>query len=450
MSPEPTAATPAPLHANFAAQPLTPPTAPPDTGAWRLAAFSVVIVGATALQVPIAAYLPAFYAQHGGLGLAAVGLVFMLTRLWGAAADPLIGHLSDRSNSRYGRRAWIVPGALLTIVSTWAVFMPPPQVSALWLGGWLFALCLGAAMVSTPLYAWGGELSTHYHQRSRIQAYLQTAASLGVFLVLVLPALLDRYGQAQPVKIAAMGGFVILTLLLGLPPLLLLFREPPASASADSAARGGLKRLATDPLVLRVIGSDFFVALGQGFRGSTFILFVSSVMQLPAWASLLLLLQYAFGVLASPLWLRISYRLGKSQTLITGELAQVAINLLLLLVAPGQLWPMLALTTAQGLCQGSGNLMLRAMIADLAGHHRASGAGVRSGLLFSVFNVTSNAAMALAVGIGFTILGWFGFSPHGPNNAQALTALHAFFAVAPALGHALSALLIWRLPKQNP
>jgi Na+/melibiose symporter-like transporter len=117
-----------------------------------------------------------------------------------------------------------------------------------------------------------------------------------------------------------------------------------------------------------------------------------------------------------------------------------------LLLSPGQVWPLVALTVIQGLSQGSGNLMLRAIVADVADLHRLETGEERSGFLFSIFNVTTNAAMAIALGVAFPVLAWLGFSPTGHNSPAALGSLHIFFAIGPALGHSLSALLIWRFP----
>ena len=69
-----------------------------------------------------------------------------------------------------------------------------------------------------------------------------------------------------------------------------------------------------------------------------------------------------------------------------------------------------------------------------------------SGFLFSIFNVTHNAASAVAVGLAFTLLSWFGFAPGKENTGIALTGLHLVFALGPALGHLVSAALIWRFP----
>ena len=83
---------------------------------------------------------------------------------------------------------------------------------------------------------------------------------------------------------------------------------------------------------------------------------------------------------------------------------RLLVNLALLPLAPGDLGPVIALTVIQGLAQGSGNLMLRAIVVDVADAHRLKTGEERSGLLFSIFNVTTNAGLGVAVGIAFPIL----------------------------------------------
>ncbi|HEY0105161.1 MAG TPA: MFS transporter [Rhizomicrobium sp.] len=415
----------------------------------RLSAFASLGVPLAAVFLPLGVYLPPFYAQTLGLGLGTVGLVFMLSRLWNALCDPVIGVLSDHTQGRFGRRKpWIAAGSLVFVVGVIAVYWPPAHLGAVRLGVALFALYLGWTMVGTPFAAWASELSADYHERSRIQTYLLTGTAIGLMLTLLLPAVLDQLSARDPFeKIAAMGGFALLTFVPSVLFILLRFREtPPPATSHRVSTLGALRQFAANPLVWRVMASDFFVATGQGIRGALFVFFVSAYMGLPKWASLLFLLQFVFGVFAGPIWLRVGYRLGKHRTVIAGEITQIAINLGLLFIAPGSFWPLLALTVAQGFAQGSGNLMLRAIVSDIADDHRLRTGKEQSGLLFSIFNVTNNAAAAAAVGLAYPLIAWFGFVPGHANSHAALAALAILFAVGPATGHLLSALCIWRFP----
>ena len=413
----------------------------------RLAAFSVTSIATGGFNIPLQTYLPAFYATAIGMDLATVGLVFMISRLWSAAADPVIGWASDHTRTRIGRRKpWIIGGGLLFLLSLLAVFSPPAGASPLYLGGWLLLLCLGWTATSTPLYAWGGEMASSPVERARIQAFIQTGSSIGIFLVLVLPALLDAMGRGNPeVRVGSMGALVAAVLAVGVLLIAFLFREPPLARPTSAAVnwRQGMRAVFRDVALWRIVASDFFVALGQGFRTAVFLFFVTRYMGMAS-PALLLMLQYAFGIFAAPLWARISYRFGRLRTLIMAEGVQVAINLMVLFLTPDRMWLFILLIVGQGLTQGSGNLMLRSMIYDVADRHRESSGVERAGLFSSVFNVTTNAAYALAVGIALSVVGFLGFDPRS-SGTDGVAGMHLFFAVGPALGHLLSIFVIsWK------
>ena len=277
--------------------------------------------------LPLGVYLPPFYAQTMGLGLGTVGLVFMVSRLWNALCDPVIGLLSDHTRSRFGRRKpWIAAGSLVFAAGIIAVYWPPQHLSALYLGTALFALYLGWTMIGTPFAAWASELSADYHERSRVQAFIQTGTAIGLMLTLLLPALLDQFAGHDPRgRLPRWAALRSSTFLPSILLLLLRFREKPAPAGGrDRPDAPVAARFATNPLVLRVMASDFFVATGQGIRGALFVFYVAAYMGLPKWASLLFLLQFVFGIFASPIWLRVGYRLGKHRAVIAGESAQIA------------------------------------------------------------------------------------------------------------------------------
>jgi Na+/melibiose symporter-like transporter len=422
--------------------------APPRTG--RLIAFSLMSVPVNAAQVPLTVYLTPIYAQYFGLSLKALGLIFLLERLWGAAADPLIGVLSDRTRSRWGRRKpWIAAGALIFALAGVPMFFPSPGVTPLHLGVVLFAFYLGWSMIQIPYFAWSGELSSDYHQRTRIVTYQQVAIAISLVLVLILPMALEQWRPGDgALKLGAMGGFVIASVIVATILTLPAFPEP--QIQQHSAPRASLattfRLIARETLLLRVLGSDFAINLAQNIRGTLFVFFVVQVAGLPQWAAGLFLLQFLFGILAGPIWLRVGYRFGKHQAAIIGELVQVACNLGLLFVTPGALPLLAGLTVVQGLAQGSGNQMLRAIVADVADKHRLDTGVDRSALFFSVFSLAAKAAMAAAIGIALPLIAWLGFNPAGSNTAEALRGVALVFAVGPALAHVVAAWLVYGFP----
>lgn len=414
----------------------------------RLAAFSALAVPVTAAQLPILNFLPAIYAQQFGISLGALGTIFLLERLWGVFADPLVGSLSDRTRSRFGRRRpWIAAGVCVFGLAAAALFFPPQGVSPLYLGIALFTFYLGFSMVQIPYLAWSGEITGDYRERTRVATFTTVATSVALLLVMLLPALIDHLHLGNDrLKLAAMGGVVLLTLVPSAWLTLRSFSEPAVPTAPSAKALGivaTIKVIAQEKLLFRVILSDMAVTFGQGVRNTLLLFVVSIYMGLPEWGATLMLSQYIFGLAAGPIWMQVASRIGKHRAAIAGELVQVAINLGLLALTPGNLSLLIALTAAQGLAQGSGNLMLRSMVADIADQHRLKTGQDRTALFFSAFSISMKAGMALAVGVALPLVGAAGFEPAAAHNSStALKALLVTFAVGPALAHLCSAALL--------
>lgn len=417
----------------------------------RLLAFSAVSLPIYAAAMPLNVYLPAIYAQHYGVPIATIGLIFLVEKLWGALADPIVGTLSDRTRSRFGRRRiWIASGAIVMGLSALPLFFPVFGVTPIVLGVTLFGFYLGWSMIQIPFLAWSGEISSDYHERTRVATYQTVVGSAALLLILILPTILDqlRPGDAA-LKLAAMGSLFILSLAVGAVLTLHAFPEPLIRQQSGPRLSLGrtIRLVAGNKLLLRILASDFAVSVGQNVRSVLFVFFVSFYMAAPQWASGLFLLQFVFGITAGPIWMQIGRRLGKHRAAVLGELVQVGINLGLLLVGSHDLPLLLALTVAQGFAQGSGNLMLRAMVADVADHHRLATGEDRAALFYSVFSISIKAAMAAAVGIALPLVAWFGFDPASSHNSpEALRGLLLVFALGPAIAHLISAALIHGFP----
>jgi GPH family glycoside/pentoside/hexuronide:cation symporter len=443
----------APWKAEVAADPphIAAHAAPGELAGARLVGFSILAIPIAAVQVPLNVYLPAILTQQYGLTLATVGLVFLLAKSWGVLTDPLVGNLSDRTHSRLGRRrSWILAGGLVFGLSTLGLFFPPSRIAPVYLGCVLFVFYLGWSMIQIPYFAWSGEIAADYQERTRVVTYQNVAAAVGLLLVLLIPAVADHlYAGNGALKLHAMGGVLLVMLAAGLALTLRAFPEPPAVSRVSSpvSALQASRLLLTNPLLMRILAADFSIMLGQMTRGALLVFFVGSYMQLPAWSSSLFLLQFVFGIAAGPIWMLISRRLGKPRTLVVTEILQAAINLGLVFVLPGTAAALISLTVAQGLAQGSGNLMLQSMVADVADEHRLRTGDDHKALFFSVFSISTKAAMAAAVGFALPFVAWLGFDPHATTNStQALNGLHLTFALVPALLHTVAALLIYGFP----
>lgn len=417
----------------------------------RLGAFSTLAFPINACQVPLGVYMPTIYAQYYGIGLTQLGLVMLVEKLWGALADPLVGALSDRTRSRFGRRRpWMVAGTLLFACASIVLFFPPKPFPLLLLGGALFVFYLGLSMIQIPYLAWSGELSADYHERTRIVTYQAVVMASSLLAVLILPAWVDQVRPSDGAfKLAGMGGVILVSLL---PSLILTLRAAPESDLPSNlpprqSIGSAFQVVLGDGLLMRILLSDFAMTVGQLVRGALFLFFISAYMGLARWASTLFLIQFVFGLGAAPIWNAVARRIGKHRSAIVAEIAQVAINFALLLLVPGQIGLLIAAVVLQGLTQGSGNQMLRAIIADVADKHRLETGHDRTALFFSIFSVSMKGAMAVAVGIALPLVAWFGFNPAAAHNSPvALRGLLLVFSLGPAVAHLLAAASLWNFP----
>ena len=75
-------------------------------------AYGMPAFAGAAMAVPIAVHMTKFYSDTVGVALGFIALAQALARVFDAITDPLMGWISDRTNTRWGRRRpWIFIGA---------------------------------------------------------------------------------------------------------------------------------------------------------------------------------------------------------------------------------------------------------------------------------------------------------------------------------------------------
>lgn len=422
---------------------------PSGPSTWRLIAFAGPCVAIAALGLPITLYLPQFYAGHEGLGLGAVGAVFMLARLWDVITDPAIGVLSDRFPTRWGRRRpWVVAATPIICLATWFVFLPQGQVSAAYLLFWMLVLYLGWTMLTIPHLSWGAELSGDYHQRSRIHAFREAGEIIGVPLVLAAPALIEHVGGAdvEANRIAAMGIFIIVLLPAAVLLNICLVNEAPAPRQAKLPMRVALRTLAANEAFRTLVLADAISAAGGAALGALFLYVVTNVWELGASASLIMLIYFLAGLGFVPLIVRASYRFGKHRTLIGCCAFYVLAPPLTLLIPQGDLAAAATLMALLGLNVGGAGVLFRSIMADVADLDELRTGQRRTGLLYSFMALTRKGASALAVGLTFWAMQFVGFEPSRESSAASIHGLALLFAITPVVCNLGVIALMWRFP----
>ena len=414
----------------------------------RLAAYGLPGLPIGALGVPLFIFLPTFYSQEVGLPLATVGAILLAARLWDVVTDPVIGALSDRTRSRFGRRRpWMLAAVPLLMLSVWMIFRPPEDAGVWHLLGWSLMLYLGWTMIQLPHSAWGAELSDDYDQRSRIAGSREGCVVVGTLLAAGTPVFLGIDGDVRPgaaLTALAVALMVVLPLTIGIATASVPDHRTPARTPLPW--RESRRLLLENRPFLRLILAYLINGLANGLPATLFLLFVEHVLAAPERQGVLLFVYFLCGILGVPVWLLVARRLGKHRTWCTAMIVNAAIFAFVPFLGAGDADIFLAICVATGLCLGADLTLPSAIQADVVDVDTAQGGGRRTGLYFAFWGMATKLALALAVGLAFGLLDLAGFDAARENSSGPLLALALLYGGLPVVLKAVAIGLMWGFP----
>jgi len=419
-----------------------------------LAAYAGPAAPIAALGLPLFVYLPPFYAKEIGLGLGLVGTVFMVSRFWDVITDPVLGVVSDRFESRLGRRRhWILLSVPIILLAVYQIFMPPGLTGGAVTGGylllWLVVLYVGWTLLTISHISWGAELSPDYDERSRVQGWRQGTLIAGMITVLVLPAVIEQMQTAGAAhqRVEAMGWYVLL--LLPLTVAAAVYFVPERPQPEDQRAQNWRETLSVvldNEGLVRILGADLAGGLAMGFVSVMFMFLAEDVLRLEAWASVMLLVYFTAGLSFIPAVLRISYRFGKHRTVACVALAKTLGLPVLLILPPERVVLTFVCWAVYGLTMGAVPFLIRSMMADVVDHDNLRSGSARTGSLYSMLTMTNKVGRALSVGIAYWALDLIGFVPGGVNDPSTLFQFRLLYVVPPVLLNLVLIGAVWHFP----
>jgi GPH family glycoside/pentoside/hexuronide:cation symporter len=397
--------------------------------AFQLFAYVLPAVPLAALGLPVVVHLPPFYASKEiGLSIGMVGLVFSLARMWDVVLDPVMGYWSDRWRTRLGRRKpLIILGTPILMLGIWMTFVPGGPISPLYASFWLFLMYVGWSMTTIPQLSWGAELSTDYHERSRIYGWAQVATILGMVTVLAIPAVMEHMGTSLASRLMAMAAFAIVLLVPSVALAVGVVPEPEVKLRTHAGLIPTLRFLMKDRSLRRVLIVDLLASTNAGAVGAMFFFFAQYALDLRTWAGTMLLVYFVSGCVCVPAWMALSRRIGKHRTLVVTFFYTVVASSLQLLIPRGNVGAAIAVYALNGATYGAAVFLLRSMMADVADADAAENNTERAGLMYSFLALTNKFGLGWSVGIAYAILSWIGFSATGANTPSAVDGMRLFY-----------------------
>ena len=409
--------------------------------------FGVGTVGVSIMLNGVTAYLPAFMSTVLGKDAAVAGYLLMLSKLYDAFADIVIGHLSDKTKSRWGRRRpYLLVGAFVSAASFFAIFSPPDlgeRALTFYMFAALVVYSTGYSLFNVPYMAMPSEMTGSRYERSRLLSFRTVFVSIGQVLAMAGTAALISAGGGDA------GGYklmaYVMTLVIG-SAMIASFFGTAAAPQLDVAERprqsfkGGFRLILANRPFCFLIGAKICQFLSFASVETTSLLFMLNVLELGYVGQMeLAIAMNIMSALSMPGWLWVERRMGKRNAYIIA-LAIMSCTSLSWLVATPDMGLSGLIVRGIGGGAGAGGMILFSisMLSDALAYDRDLTGMQREGLLSSVVAVVEKTSFAFGVALVGIMLSRAGYVPTRDGEIirqpeTAITALYLAFAAIPVV-----------------
>jgi GPH family glycoside/pentoside/hexuronide:cation symporter len=185
--------------------------------------YSTGSIGLNLVSVGVASWLMFFYMPPGGTPRVSPGflsLIFLIAGLWDGLVDPFLGHWSDNTRTRWGRRKpFLLFGTPLMAVFMILLWLPPVKGTSVLNGIYLFVFLLlyhtSFSAVGMPYDGSLAEMAPEIDERVRLSSWKMVFGIVGFVIgTLTVPLLYERLGGFRMGLVA--GAIAVLTMYLAM------------------------------------------------------------------------------------------------------------------------------------------------------------------------------------------------------------------------------------------
>lgn len=403
-----------------------------------------------------------------GMDAAIVGTILLVGRLWDGINDPLVGMLTDRLNTRWGRRRPFLLFASVPFGFAFALlFFVPPAATTGQLAIYYVVVFLLFdtlyTMINVPYSALTPELSEDYDERSNLTGWrigVSIVASLvtgGLFKVMAEEVFAPRLGggvaglQAGYALSAALWGASMVV------PYLILFsaiREPKSHREAVPIRPVQTFREVFSNRPFRLGATIYLLTFATvDVVLLIFVRFLIDYVQVPrGFDNVLLAIVLGLALVTLPLTVKMMRRFGKRRTYIGSMVFLSTVLLILSQVPPGGLTMVVIAAIFAGLGYGAANVIPWAMVADVIEVDELRTGQRREGVYYGYLVFFRKLASAVAAFLAGHLLSAAGYVSSQRGSAfvdqpdSALLVMRLLVGVVPAVMLFLSMVAAWRYP----
>jgi len=390
----------------------------------------------------IAAYFPIFLTDVVGIAPAVAAIALFIGKSWDFINDPLIGNLSDRTRTRWGRRRpFLLFGALPFALIFAGLWWRPPIDNQLPLVIFYTAMFVlydaAATFVGMPYFALTPELTEDYDERTELTSYRMFFSIIGGLISFVVPMIIIQ--QMSP---SYANNVFIMGLIFGVAsaaPLLLVFFGTQEKAQFYHLKRPKLwesfkASLKNRPFVFSA-GIYLFTWTSMHIIEANLLYYIKYVVQREAISEVIMATIFVSAMLSLPLWHWVSKKFNKRLAYIYGISFWAVVQILLITVnANSSLFYLLTLCTLAGLGVGAAHVLPWSMIPDAIEVDELETKERHEGMFYSLVTLLGKATNAIAVPLTLAILDFSGYVPNAVVQPQStLTGIRIVVGPIPAV-----------------
>ena len=391
-----------------------------------------------------------------GLGASLAGIAILIGKFWDAVTDPMVGFLSDRTRSRWGRRRpYLLFGALPLLLAMW-YFFSAPDYSGAQTAGFLwatFALCLlntAYTIVNIPYGSLTPEITKDYQERTALNGFRFSFAVICTILgaAVVLPIVnLAKDPHAGYSHVGLLFGFIMAATIL---TTFFSVRETTHLSDPRPKAKFFETFLVVfkNKTYMRLVAVYTLNLTGITFVQTMLVYYFKYIYQNETMTTIAMLLLLGVAMLCVPLSVLVAKRIGKKRTyqLALAILVVSCLAIFFFAHTLGMIFTFCVMVFA-GVGIGFGYVPPFAMLPDVVEVDAIQTKSRKEGAYYGMWTFFSKIGVALAAALSGVFLGFAKFVPNIVDQTPgALFTIRLLIGPVPALIFLAGILLIQPYP----